>query len=66
MLEQALSSLGESPLGHCDVAKREALNQSFSNFTGPTTLLCSNAGWSRPASLRSGCGSRADCVHAMP
>ena len=39
MLEQALSSLGESPLGHCDVAKREALNQSFSNFTVPTTLL---------------------------
>ena len=39
MLEQALSSLGESPLGHCDVAKREALNQSFRNFTVPTTLL---------------------------
>ena len=39
MLEQALSLLGNSPLGHCDAAKRESLNRSFSDFTVPVALL---------------------------
>ena len=39
MLEQALSLLSESPLSHCDIAKRESLNRSFSDFTVPAALL---------------------------
>ena len=39
MLEQALSLLPDSPLSHCDIAKREYLNHSFSDFTVPVALL---------------------------